>query len=140
MVDIGSTTKLVNAKNLRLEVGADEYVKVQSLFLHIGRSTDRDPTTDGNILYTANRGDHWFTCTLLFTVPEGTSLNTLTETDSNGDFTSTAWKIVGTSRDSSTITYNATGVIEEMDVSAGDKGKTKIDLFVRVTGDTITES
>jgi hypothetical protein len=140
MADIGSTAKLVNARDLRLEVGSDEYVKVQNLFLHIERVEDRRPTTDGNILYLAGRGNHYFTCDLLFTVDEGTSLNTLTETDANGDWTSTAWKIVGTGRDSSTITYEATGVLEQLDVEAGDKGGTMMKIFVRVTGDTITES
>jgi len=140
MADIGATPELVNAEDLRLEVGSDEYVKAQDLFLHISRVSDRNATTDGNVDYVAGKGNSWFTVTLLFTTPEASSLNTLTQTDTNGDWTSTDWKFVGTGRDASTVTYAATGVIETMDISAGANGATKINLFVIVTGDTVPDT
>lgn len=142
MADLGARAKLVNARQLTLEVGSDEYVKAQNLFLHIDRTMSRRPTTDGNILYVPGKGNNWFTCELLFTTTEASSLNTLTQTDANGDMTSTEWKFVGTARDGTTLTFATTGFLSTLDVSADSAaaGATKMTIFVVITGDTVVTS
>jgi len=51
---------------------------------------------------------------------------------------STAWKIVARDVSGSTKTFAATGVLKEYDVKKGEVGFVDIDIFVRITGDTIT--
>ena len=130
----------MNASELTLEVGADNYILLTNLNLHIGRTEDRIATTDGGALYTYGKGDNFFTATLLVSTPELSSLNTLGQIDSDGDMTSTAWKIVAKDVSGNTKTFAATGVLKEYDISKPQEGKVTIDIFVRITGDTITIS
>lgn len=140
MANLGEITEIVNASELTLEVGSDNYILLTNLNLHVGRPEDRTATTDGGALYTYGKGDHWFTATLIVSTPELSSLNTLGETDSDGDMTSTAWKIVAADVSGSTKTFAATGVLRDYDVRKPQEGKVMIDIFVRITGDTITIS
>jgi hypothetical protein len=140
MANLGEITEIVNASELTLEVGADNYILLTNLNLHIGRTEDRIATTDGGALYTYGKGDNFFTATLLVSTPELSSLNTLGQIDSDGDMTSTAWKIVAKDVSGNTKTFAATGVLKEYDVSKPQEGKVTIDIFVRITGDTITIS
>jgi len=94
MANIGEITEIVNASELTLEVGADIYIMLTNLVIHIGRTEDRTATTDAGALYTYGKGENFFTGTLVVTTPELSSLNTLTQIDSDGDMTSTLWKIV----------------------------------------------
>lgn len=140
MANLGEITEIVNASELTLEVGADNYILLTNLNLHIGRTEDRIATTDGGALYTYGKGDNYFTATLLVSTPELSSLNTLSQIDSDGDMTSTAWKIVAKDVSGNTKTFAATGVLREYDVAKPSEGKVSIDIFVRITGDTITIS
>lgn len=140
MPNLGEITEIVNASELTLEVGSDNYILLTNLNVHIGRPEDRVATTDGGPIYTYGKGDNWFTATLLVSTPELSSLNTLTQTDSNGALTSTSWKIVAKNVSGATKTFAATGVLRDYDVSKPSEGKVNIDIFVRVTGDTITIS
>jgi hypothetical protein len=140
MANLGEITEIVNASELTLEVGADNYILLTNLNLHIGRTEDRIATTDGGALYTYGKGDNFFTATLLVSTPELSSLNTLGQIDSDGDMTSTAWKIVAKDVSGNTKTFAATGVLKEYDISKPQEGKVTIDIFVRITGDTITIS
>ncbi len=140
MANLGEITEIVNASELTLEVGSDNYILLTNLNLHIGRTEDRIATTDGGALYTYGKGDNFFTATLLVSTPELSSLNTLGQIDSDGDMTSTAWKIVAKDVSGNTKTFAATGVLKEYDVSKPQEGKVTIDIFVRITGDTITIS
>jgi hypothetical protein len=140
MANLGEITEIVNASELTLEVGADTYIMLTDLQIHIGRIEDRVATTDAGALYTYGKGDNWFTATLLVTTPELSSLNTLTQIDSDGDMTSTAWKIVAKDISSATKTFAATGVLRDYDVRKPEEGKVAIDIFVRITGDTVTIS
>ncbi len=72
--------------------------------------------------------------------PELDSLNTLTKIDGDGDMTSTAWKIVAKNLASATKTFAATGILKEIDIRKAPEGKVEIDIFVRITGDTVTVS
>ena len=142
MPNLGEITEIVNASELTLEVGADNYILLTNLSLHIGRPEDRVATTDGGALFTYGKGDNYFTATLLVSTPElgdaTGSLNDLTKIDSDGDMTSTAWKIVAKNVSGATKTFAATGILREYDISKPSEGKVSIDIFVRITGDDIT--
>jgi len=138
LANLGEITEIVNASELTLEVGADNYILLTNLQLHIGRPEDRTATVDGGALYTYGKADNFFTATLLVSTPELSTLNTLTQTDSDGDMTSTLWKIVARDLAGATKTFAATGFLREYDVRKGEEGKAEIDIFVRITGDAIT--
>ncbi len=140
MGNIGEIAEIVNASELTLEVGSDNYILLTNLSLHIGRPEDRVATTDGGALFTYGKEDNYFTATLLVSTPELSSLNTLGQIDSDGDMTSTAWKIVAKNVAGATKTFAATGVLRDYDISKPNEGKVSIDIFVRITGDTISIS
>jgi hypothetical protein len=138
MPNLGEITEIVNASELTLEVGADNYILLSNLSLHIGRTESRDVVTSGDPLYSYGSGDNYFTATLLVSTPELSTLNTLGQIDSDGDMTSTAWKIVAKNVSGATKTFAATGVLRDYDISKPSEGKVTIDIFVRITGDTIS--
>ena len=140
MANLGEITEIVNASELTLEVGADNYILLTNLNLHIGRTEDRIATTDGGALYTYGKGENFFTATLIVSTPELSSLNTLAQIVSDGDMTPTSWKIVARNVAGATKTFAATGVLKEYDITKPAEGKVSIDIFVRITGDTITIS
>jgi len=138
MANLGEITEIVNASELTLEVGSDNYILLSDLSIHIGRTESRDVVTSGDPLYSYGSGDNYFTATLLVSTPELSSLNTLTQINGNGDMTSTAWKIVAKNVSGNTKTFAATGILRDYDVSKPSEGKVTIDIFVRITGDTIS--
>ena len=140
MGNIGEIAEIVNASELTLEVGSDNYILLSDLSLHIGRTESRDVVTSGDPLYSYGSGDNYFTATLLVSTPELTSLNTLTQISANGDLTSTSWKIVAKNVAGATKTFSATGVLRDYDISKPSEGKVSIDIFERITGDTISIS
>lgn len=140
MGNLGEITEVVNAKECTLEVGVDTYVALEILDWVVSRPEDRAPTTDLGPIYTYGNGDNFFTATLQVTTPELDSLNTLTQLDANGDITSTAWKIVYKNKAGATKTAAATGVLRDFRVRKAGEGIVKIDIFVRITGDTVTIS
>jgi len=140
MADLGTITEIVNASELTLEVGSDKYIMLTNLQIHIGRPEDRTATTDAGVLYSYGKGDNFFTATLTITTPELSSLNTLTQIDADGDMTSTSWKIVARDKAGATKTFAATGILREYDIRKEEEGHVEIDIFVRITGDTITIS
>ena len=139
MANLGEIAEIVNASETTLEVGSDTYILLKNLQIDINRTEKRDPTTAGP-LYNYGLGDNSFTATLVVSTPELSSLNTLTQRDSNGDMTSTAWKIVARDVSGSTKTFAATGVLRDYQVRKPEEGKLEIDIFVRITGDTIVIS
>ena len=145
MGNLGEIAEIVNASELTLEVGSDNYILLRDLSLHIGRTEQRDVVTSGDPVYSYGSGDNYFTATLLVSTPELSTLNTLTAIQSNGEMTSTAWKIVAKNvsdngSGSGTKTFVATGVLRDYDISKPSEGKVTIDIFVRITGDTISIS
>ena len=140
MGNLGEIAEIVNASELTLEVGSDNYILLSDLSLHIGRTESRDVVTSGDPLYSYGSGDNYFTATLLVSTPELTSLNTLTQISANGDLTSTSWKIEAKNVAGATKTFSATGVLRDYDISKPSEGKVSIDIFVRITGDTISIS
>ena len=140
MADLGAITEIVNASELTLEVGTDTNIMLTNLQVHVGRTEDRTATTDAGVLYTYGKGENFFTATLVVTTPELSDLNTLGQIDSDGDMTTRAWKIVAADLAGAKKTWAATGVLKEYDVRKTEEGKVEIDIFVRITGDTVTIS
>ena len=157
MGNLGEIAEIVNASELTLEVGSDNYILLTNLSLHIGRPEDRVATTDGGALFTYGKGDNYFTATLLVSGEELTKavttdsgsdedetnsagFNVLSQIDSNGDMQSIQWKIVAKNVSGATKTFAATGVLREYDISKTSEGKVSIDIFVRITGDDISIS
>ncbi len=139
MANLGELTEVINSLECTLEVGSDTYITLTNLHLHISRIETRSATT-GGLIYIYGRGDNWFTGTLEATTPELDSKNTLTQIDSNGAMTSTAWKIVYLNVSGATKTFACTGVLRDIDIDKGAEDVVHIDIFVRITGDTITVS
>mgnify|MGYP003652983960 CR=1 FL=1 len=143
---IGEIAEIVNASELTLETSVGNYILLTNLSLHIGRPEDRVATTDGGALFTYGKGDNYFTATLLVSTPELSSLNTLTKftnygtSSQNGTMPSTAWLIKAKDVSGTTKTFSATGVLRDYDISKPSEGKVSIDIFVRITGDTISIS
>lgn len=138
MANIGEIAELVNAQNLKLDVGNDRYIMLQELDLHLGRPEAREPTTDGGVQYFFGKGDHFFNATLLLTTPEITSFNALTELDVNGDLTSTAFKIIAEPRGGGadiTITVNA--VLPDFNIVKPVEGGVLFRVRFRITDDTV---
>jgi len=140
MANIGEISELVNAQNLKLEVGANRYIMLQELDFHLGRPEAREPTTDGGVQYFYGKGDHYFDATLLLTTPEVASFNTLTELSASGDLTSTTFKIVATPRTAAnsvaTLTVNA--VLPDFNIIKPVEGGVIFRVRFRLTDDTIS--
>ena len=140
MPNIGELAEIVNSTELTLEVSnGDRYILLRDLNLHIGRVETRAPTTDG-VAYVFGRGDNWFTATLLVSTPELSDLNTLTAISATGTLTSTAWRIVASNVAGAAKTFEADGVLRDYDIRAVSDDIAEIDIFVRITGDTVTVS
>ena len=138
MANLGEVAELVNAQNLKLDVGADRYIMLQELDLHLGRPEAREPTTDGGIQYFFGKGDHFFNATLLLTTPEISIFNALTVLDANGDLTSTAFKIIAEPRGGGadvTITVNA--VLPDFNIVKPVEGGVLFRVRFRITDDTV---
>ena len=144
MANLGEITEIVNASELNLEVGSNNYILLTNLSLHVGRPEDRVATTDGGALFTYGKGDNYFTATLLVSTPElgdaTGSINKLSQIDSDGDMTPTTWLIKARDVSGTTKTLTCTGVLREYDVTKPSEGKVTIDIFVRITSDTISIS
>jgi len=139
MANIGEIAELVNAQNLKLDVGVDRYIMLQELDFHLGRPEAREPTTDGGVQYFYGKGDHYFDSTLLLTTPEISTFNALTELDANGDLTSTAFKIISEPRGGGanvTITVNA--VLPEFNIVKPVEGGLIFRVRFRITDDTVS--
>ena len=141
MADIGAISELVNAQNLKLQLGSDRYIMLQELELHLGRPEAREPTTDGGVQYFYGKGDHYFDATLLLTTPEIASFNALTELNDNGNMTENTYNIISTPRTGSpvsTVTVNA--VVPDFNVVKPVEGGTIFRLRFRITDDKVTVS
>lgn len=140
MGNIGEIAEIVNASELTLELGSNNYILLTNLSLHIGRPEDRVATTDGGALFTYGKEDNYFTATLLVSTPELSSLNTLTIIDSDGDMPSQTWLIKAKNVAGSTKTFSCPGILREYDIAKPNEGKVSIDIFVRITGTWTTSS
>jgi len=139
VANIGEIAELVNAQNLKLDVGSNRYIMLQELDFHLGRPEAREPTTDGGVQYFYGKGDHYFDATLLLTTPEISSFNALTELDANGDLTTTQFTILAEPRESTeadvTITVNA--VLPDWNIVKPVEGGLIFRVRFRITDDIV---
>jgi len=139
VANIGEIAELVNAQNLKLDVGNNRYIMLQELDFHLGRPEAREPTTDGGVQYFYGKGDHFFDATLLLTTPEISSFNALTELDANGDLTTTQFTILAEPRESTeadvTITVNA--VLPDWNIVKPVEGGLIFRVRFRITDDIV---
>jgi len=141
MANLGEFAELVNAQNLKLEVGVNRYIQLQELNLHIGRPEAREPTTDGGVIYYYGKGDHSFDCVVLLTTPEITTWNALTELSGAGDMTPETYKIVATPRGGGgSVTATVVAVLYDYNIEKPVEGGVVFRLRFRITGDTVTIS
>lgn len=139
MANIGEIAELVNAQNLKLDVGADRYIMLQELDFHIGRPEAREPTTDGSVQYFYGKGDHYFDATLLLTTPEISTFNALTVLDANGNLTTTTFSIIAEPRGGgSNITITVNAVLPDFNISKPVEGGVLFRVRFRITDDTVT--
>ena len=142
MANIGEISEVVNCKEFTLEVGSDIYIMLEDLVVRVYRTETRDTPTEVGPLYSYGFGDNFMTFNLIITTPEigdaAGSLNALTKIDTNGDMTSTAWKVVAKNVSGATKTLACTGVLRDYEIRKIPEGKVKIACFVRITGDSIT--
>ena len=138
LANIGEIAALVNAQNLKLDVGDDRYIMLQDLNFHLGRPEAREPTTDGGVQYFYGKGDHFFDATLLLTTTEISTFNGLTELDANGDLTTTAFKIISERRGAgadATITVNA--VLPDFNIVKPVEGGVIFRIRFRIIDDVV---
>ena len=141
MANIGEFAELVNAQNLKLDVGNDRYIMLQELDLHIGRPEAREPTTDGGVIYYFGKGDHYFDATLLLTTPEISSFNALTELDANGDLPDTIFKIIAEPRGGgANVTITVTAQLPDFNITKPVEGGVIFRVRFRIITDEITVS
>ena len=139
MANLGEIAELVNAQNLKLDVGNNRYIMLQELDFHLGRPEAREPTTDGGVQYFYGKGDHYFDSTLLLTTPEISTFNALTELDSNGDMTTVAYKIIAEPRGGgSDITITVNAVVPDFNILKPVEGGVIFRIRFRITDDTVT--
>ena len=139
MANIGDTPELVNAQNLKLDVGDDRYIMLQELDFHLGRPESREPTTDGGVQYFYGKGDHFFNATLLLTTPEISSFNALTVLNVDGDLTSTEFKIIAEPRGGgSDVTITVNAVLPDFNIVKPVEGGVLFRVRFRITDDTVT--
>jgi len=138
MGNLGEVAELVNAQNLKLEVGLNRYIMLQELDFHLGRPEAREPTTDGGVQYFYGKGDHTFDATLLLTTPEISIFNALTVLDSNGNLSSTAFKIISQPRGGgSNVTITVNAVLPDFNIIKPVEGGIIFRVRFRITDDTI---
>ncbi len=143
MANLGAITELVASNELTLELGSDIYLGLKNLQIHIGRSEEQIGTTDTESLWLYGKADSFFTATLFLTTPEldgaTTEFNALTQLSSDGDLTTTSWKIVARDEAGTSKTMACTGMLKDYDIRK-EQDLVEIDIFVRIIGDTVTIS
>jgi len=138
MANRGEITEIVNAQKLTLEVGADTYILLQNLTLHVGRPEAREPTTDGGVLYYYGKGEHYFEADLLVSTPEIAAFNTLTQLDADGEMTTTAYKIVAQNISGATSTVTVNAVLNDFNTEKPTEGGVLFHCRFRIIDDTVT--
>lgn len=134
---LGELTEFINSEDFYLQVGSAQYLGLEDLVLHVDRHEFRRAPIDVGPMYRYGFGDNWFSGILKATGPEIETFNTNSQIDSEGDMTSTAFLIKAVQLDDTTKTFACTGVLRTYELRKAD-GKVMMDIFVRITGDTVT--
>jgi len=139
VANIGEITELVNAQNLKLDIGANRFIMLQELDFHLGRPEAREPTTDGGVQYYYGKGDHYFDATILLTTPEISFFNDLTELDADGNLTSTTFSIISEPRGGgANVIITVTAQLPDFNIVKPIEGGLIFRVRFRITTDTVT--
>ena len=138
---IGETNEKISGVHAVLRLGANSFRLKTDFRLHIGRPKNRQATSAGPCL-TFGAGDHFLDGTVLGTAPDITTLNALTERDSNGELTSSSWSLVlSPSGGGSDVTIAFTGQLSEFDiVSVDEEQPIEFEIHIDIDSDTVTVS
>ena len=152
---LGIAAEICNAVETQLAIDTgsgsyDYYSFIEDFELQIGKTEQRDVTPTGAI-YSFGKGDNFLSGTLLFTGPEvsGTdytnsstpaSFNELSQGNGNGAHEEIDWLIITKDSAGNQRFFSITGVLRDYKIIKPAEGKTKVDIFIRITGDTITIS
>ncbi len=143
MAKLGAITELIASNELTLELGSDIFIGLKDLQVHVGRDEEQIGTTDTESLWVYGKADNFFTATLFLTTPElqgaTTEFNALSQLSSDGDLTEKSWKIVARDEAGTSKTMACTGMLRGYDIRKAAE-LVEIDIFVRITGDTVSIS
>lgn len=140
MADLGALGEFMVSKNFFLQVGADQFIGIEDLQIHMERTESRRAPIDVGPLYRYGFGDNWISGTLKLTGPEwgdgAASLNKLSQIDSEGDMPETTFLIKGDQIDGTTKTFTAVGVLKTYDIRRTAKYVT-LEFFIRILADEV---
>lgn len=137
MANLGEITELVANKQLYLEVGADQYIGIESMrpIRQVFDEVIHD-TSGATIPDMVGEAEEWLLVTLKHTAPEYASFHTSSTAAATGIMTTTDFKIIAISTSGSTETITVPGYVINIDgpiKQPGQKYATD-ELFIRITG------
>ncbi len=136
---LGETDEKVVGVHAVLRLGSSVFRLKKNFRLHIGRPKDRQATTAGPCLV-YGAGEHFLDGNILATTADVTTLNALTERNTSGELTSSAWSIVLTpTGGGSDVTVSFNGFLPELDlVSIDEEQFLEFEIHIDVNEDTVT--
>lgn len=135
-----SLNQLINAENLLLRSGGtpDVWIAFQNATFIVERPEFREVATNGGVTYFFGASNNVLEGVLLLSLPEWSTLNTLTQRNANGDLTSTAWQLRATNLAGTSTTASFNGKLVSMRTEKPAEGAVKVRIRIRITSETIT--
>jgi len=133
MPDQGLAAELINACEVSLGDGTDNYIQLQDLVIQLGHPETREETCDG-AHYFYRKGDNFIEATLLATSAEISTFVGFTELDANAAPTSKNWPIAFTDVSGTVKTATLTGTMAPLlRFEKPIVGAVKMRIRIRVT-------
>lgn len=135
-----SLNQLIDAEQLLLRSGGtpDVWIAFQECTFDIKRPEFREVATNGGVTYFFGASDNILEGVLLCSLPEWSTLNTLTQRTATGDLTSTAWQLRATNLAATTTTASFNAKLVGMKTEKPAEGAVKVRIRLRITSETIT--
>ncbi len=143
MAALGVIGEFMNSKEFHLDFNGNQYTGLQDIVVHADRREFRREPIDVGPMYRYGFGDNWVSGTIKLSGPEwgdgATSINKLSQIDSEGDMTiTTTYSIKGIQTDGTVKTLAiANGVMRTWEARRTDR-KVTLDFFIRILDDTVT--
>ena len=144
MANQGLATELINASEVSISDGTDEYIQLQDLTVNLGHPETREETVDA-VHYFYGKGDHFIEGTILASSPEVSTFVGFTEIDGNGAPASNDWvlayKDLANPGTTSTVTLTGTMAPQlriEKQIAGGVKFRFRIRVTEAVTSADVT--
>lgn len=132
MANKGTITEVINATAVHLDLGSDRFILMQELSGVIGREETREPADIGSVYFYGQHNNE-FQATLLLSTPEWQTFVDYTNLDSDGDLPENSFKIILTSKDSTTETMTVTCNVNNLPWEKPTEGGFKITPRFRIT-------